>query len=89
LIFEVDLERLVITKIQLFDQHDNETFRQQFRRFRKIKDIWVPQYIQLTRPQSKERLTVVYTKVDLNMPLSANQFRYKIPDNARRKKLSR
>ncbi|MFQ5631466.1 MAG: DUF4292 domain-containing protein, partial [bacterium] len=89
LIYEVDPERLVITKIQLFDKHDNETFRQQFRRFRKIKGIWVPQYIQLTRPQSKERLTVVYTKVDLNIPLTASQFTYKIPDNARRKKLSR
>lgn len=89
LIYEVDPERNVITKIQLFESNGAESFRQEFRRFRKIDGIWVPQYIRLTRPQSKERLTVYYTKVDLNIPLSANQFYYKVPDNARREHLGR
>jgi outer membrane lipoprotein-sorting protein len=89
LVYEVDPKRNVITKIQLFDPDGAESFRQEFRRFRKIDGIWVPQYIRLTRPQLQERLTVYYTKVELNVRLKASQFYYKVPENARREHLSR
>lgn len=83
LLYEVDAGRFVITKIQLFDAAGRETFRQEFRRFRKIKGIWVPRHIQLTRPPTRERLTVWYSRVDLNRPLAPQLFTYKVPANAR------
>lgn len=89
LVYEIDPDKLVITRIQLFDQENRETFRQVFRRFRKIDGVWVPQHIQLTRPQRKERLTVWYSQIALNQRLTPEAFSYNVPENAKRKRLIR
>lgn len=89
LIYEIDPDRLVITRIQLFDRASRETFRQEFRRFREVDGIWVPRHIQLTRPLSKERMTVWYSKIELNRGFTADAFSYNVPENAKRKNVSR
>ena len=57
--------------------------------FRKIDGVWVPQHIQLTRPQRKERLTVWYSQIALNQRLTLEAFSYNVPENAKRKRLIR
>lgn len=87
LVYEVDAGKFVITKIQIVNREGEETFRQEFKRFRKVKGIWVPQYIRLIRPRSRESLTVFYNKIELNLPLSPQLFKYKIPANAHREQI--
>ncbi len=80
--YEVDAQKFVITRIELSNDAGEMFFRQTFKRFRKVRGVWLPRHIVLTRPQNREQLTVWYSAVKPNTPIRPKDFQYKVPDNA-------
>lgn len=85
--YKVDGDKFVITEMELLNDDGEVIFRQVFKRFRKVKNIWLPFYTQLMRPQARERLTVHYSSIDINVPIPPQEFVYKIPESARHRTL--
>jgi hypothetical protein len=50
LAYWVDAERGVVTKAELRDEQGELYARQTFKRFRKMRGVWLPQLIQMERP---------------------------------------
>lgn len=80
----VDPGKYVVTKSILFNQDGEEILVKEFLRVRESKGIVLPQTIRVTRPQARERITVYYTRQEINDKISAKKFVLNIPRNARR-----
>lgn len=52
-----------------------------FRQFRKFKNLRMPQHIQITRYDKKERLSLYYTRMQVNKKIAKGRFQLKISDN--------
>lgn len=80
----VDPEKYVVEKA-LIQNDDMKTVAQQnFQQFRKIDGIWFPKSIRLHRLDTMERLTIVYSKIELNGPISPSEFHFEVPPDAKR-----
>ena len=52
--------------------------------FGKTQDIFIPKIIRYIEPQVKRKLTMVYSRRDINKPIPADKFRISIPKSARK-----
>ena len=84
----VDAERRVVTKAEQHDSTGALYSRQTFRRFRKIKGVWLPQWLQLDKPGQRERFTIYYDRTEINTSLASSDFRVRVPASAARVNLS-
>jgi hypothetical protein len=80
----IDPKRYVVTKSQLLSNENKIILEKEFRRFRKKKNVYVPQIIKLLRPQARERITVYYTSLNINKAIDPGKFRMKPSSNARK-----
>ncbi len=85
---KIEPGKFVVSEALLVDRNGNIYVKQTFSRFRKIQGVWLPQIIRLFRPQTRERLTVYYEQVRINVPLKSEEFTFTIPENARRIRLN-
>ncbi len=83
----IDPEKYVITKAELANKHGKIVARQEFKFFRKKSGVWFPKSIRLHKLDTRERLTINYSKIELNKPISPSQFDFKVPGDARRYRL--
>ncbi|KAA3619722.1 MAG: DUF4292 domain-containing protein [Calditrichaeota bacterium] len=83
----VDPAKYVITKAELATDAGKIIARQEFKFFHKINGIWFPKSVQLRKLDSRERLTIKYSKVELNKAIPPNKFDFKVPGDARRYRL--
>ncbi len=83
----IDPAKFVVKKVVLLDSSGKEIAVQKFRTFRKINGAWLPKYIQIFRKETHERLTVFYEKLTVNKKLPANEFTFKVPENAEKYRL--
>lgn len=84
MVYWVDPKKFVVLKSQLFDGTGEAILTKEFQRFRKNKGVMLPKHIRLTRPQARERITVYYTKQEINRPIEAKNFKLRIASNAKR-----
>lgn len=80
----VDPRHYVVVKSKLINPEGKTLLVKEFRRFKKSKGIILPRTIRLTRPLTRERITVYYTKQEINKPIPSSNFKLKIPKNAKR-----
>ncbi len=85
---KIEPGKFVVSEALLVDRNGNIYVKQTFSRFRKIQGVWLPQIIRLFRPQTRERLTVYYEQVRINVPLKSEEFTFTVPENARRIRLN-
>lgn len=88
LAYWIDPERGVVAKIELRDEQDELYARQSFKRFRKVRGLWLPQLIQMERPAERERITIFYNRVEANIRLAPEEFVIRVPKNVKRIHLS-
>jgi len=84
----VNAERGVVTKAEEHLASGELYARQEFKRFRQRRGVWLPQLIQMQRPGAKERLTIFYNRVEVNDKIAASEFVIRVPKNAKRVDLS-
>ncbi len=84
----VDPKHGVVTKAEQHDSTGALYSRQTFRRFHKMKGVWLPQWLQLDRPGLRERFTIFYDRLDLNTKIAAGDFSLRVPPSAARINLS-
>ncbi|MDZ7363245.1 MAG: DUF4292 domain-containing protein [candidate division KSB1 bacterium] len=84
----VNAERGVVTKAEERLASGELYARQEFKRFRQVRGVWLPQLIQMQRPGAKERLTIFYNRVEVNDKIAASEFVIHLPKNAKRVNLS-
>ena len=82
--YEVDPGRFVITRVELKNAGGEVIGEQTFSRFHKVQGVWLPKHISFLRPKTRERLIIYYENVQLNKPIPAKKFAFKVPENARR-----
>ena len=87
-IYWVDAERGVVVKAEERDAQGALYARQEFKRFRQVRGVWLPQLIQMQRPALKERLTIFYNHLEVNDKIAASEFVIRVPQNAKRVDLS-
>jgi len=87
-IYWVDAKRGVVVKAEERDENGALYARQDFKRFRQVRGVWLPQLIQMQRPALKERLTIFYNHIEVNDKIAASEFVIRVPQNARRVDLS-
>lgn len=83
----VDPAKLMISRAELSNSEGKIIARQEFKFFRKHNGIWFPKSIRLHKLDSRERLTINYSKITLNKPISPSRFDFKVPRDARRYRL--
>lgn len=81
--YEVDPAHYVVTQVTLFNNEGAIIATENFSRFRKIKNAWIPQQIRIRRQETREQLTIWYENVQINKAIAAQKFVYKVPENAR------
>jgi len=84
----VNAERGVVTKAEERLASGELYARQEFKRFRQVRGVWLPQLIQMQRPGVKERLTIFYNRVEVNNKIAATEFVIRVPKSAKRVDLS-
>jgi len=84
----VNADRGIVIKAELRDESDALYARQEFKRFRQVRGVWLPQLIQMQRPGVKERLTIFYNHIEVNDKIAATEFVIRVPKNAKRVDLS-
>ncbi|MCG3118931.1 MAG: hypothetical protein ALAOOOJD_01220 [bacterium] len=84
----VNPERGVVVKAEERDANGDLYARQEFKRFRQVRGVWLPQLIQMQRPVLKERLTIFYNHVEVNSKMATAEFVINVPKNAKRVDLS-
>ena len=84
----INAARGVVVKAEERDANGELYARQDFKRFRQVRGIWLPQLIQMQRPALKERLTIFYNHITLNNKIAASEFVIRVPQNAKRVDLS-
>lgn len=88
LTYWVDPGRGVVTKAEQ-RYGDGELYaRQEFKRFRRVRGIWLPQLIQMERPAERERMTIFYNHVEVNKKIAPAEFTIRVPKNVKRVELS-
>lgn len=88
MVYWVDAARGVVTKAEQRDRDGGLYARQQFKRFRKTRGVWLPQLIQIERPPAHERVTIFYNHIEANGRVAAAEFVIRVPENAKRINLS-
>ncbi len=80
----VNADRGVVTKAE--QRYDDGALyaRQEFKRFRQVRGIWLPQLIQMERPGERERMTIFYNHVEANKKIAPAEFSIRAPKNAKR-----
>jgi outer membrane lipoprotein-sorting protein len=84
----VNAERGVVVKAEQRDENGELYARQDFKRFRQVRGVWLPQHIQMQRPGVKERLTIFYNHIEINDKIAPAEFVIRVPKNVRRVDLS-
>jgi len=84
----INAARGVVVKAEERDENGALYARQDFKRFRQVRGVWLPQLIQMQRPALKERLTIFYNHIEVNNKIAASEFVIRVPQNARRVDLS-
>ncbi len=84
----VNADRGVVTKAEQRDEDGELYARQEFKRFRQVRGIWLPQLIQMERPGDRERMTIFYNRVEANKKIAPAEFSIRVPKNAKRVTLS-
>ncbi len=84
----VDPKHGAVTKAEQHDSTGALYSRQTFRRFHKTKGAWLPQWLQLDRPGSRERFTIFYDRLEINAKIAATDFSLRVPASAARINLS-
>ncbi len=83
----IDPGKYVVKQVTLRDSTGRTLAVQKFRTFRRINGIWLPRYIQIFRKDTRERLTIFYERLEVNKEVPAEEFTFKVPENARKYRL--
>ncbi len=80
----IDPKRFVVTEFQLLDNEDEPLIKLEYKQFEKKNRVILPKLIQISQPDHKTRLTILYTSQRPNCQLSEKDFTLKIPEQAER-----
>jgi len=80
----VDPQKGTILAWVFQDEKSGLTLRQENKFLRKHRGIWLPRFIQLTYPDTKERLSLYYERLRINRRIPSRRFQLKIPSNVQR-----
>jgi hypothetical protein len=84
----VNAERGVVVKAEERSANGELYARQDFKRFRRVRGVWLPQLIQMQRPGVRERLTIFYNHLEVNEKIAPAEFVIRVPKNVKRVDLS-
>jgi len=80
----VDPKRFVVTEFQLLDDKSEPVIILEYKQFETKNKVVLPKLIQITQPDRKTRLTILYTNRKPNCHLNEKDFIIKIPEQAER-----
>lgn len=72
-------DKQVFLHYALFNTSDGDTTLCTFRQFRRFKNIKMPQHVQISRKNPKERLSLFYTRMQVNKRIPKDRFKIKYP----------
>lgn len=78
----IDAKKFVVTALHILNQHNQPLVMISFKQFETRNEVTLPKLIQLVQPQRKTRITILYENRKSNIPLSAEDFVIRIPDQA-------
>ncbi|MDZ7264928.1 MAG: DUF4292 domain-containing protein [candidate division KSB1 bacterium] len=78
----IDAKKFVVTKLDVLDQQSQPVIIIYFKQFETRNEVTMPKMIQMLQPQRKTRITILYENRKSNIPLSANDFFIRVPDQA-------
>jgi hypothetical protein len=84
----VNADRGVVVKAEERSANGELYARQDFKRFRQVRGVWLPQFIQMQRPALRERLTIFYNHLEVNDKIAPADFVIRVPKNVKRVDLS-
>ncbi|MBN1351619.1 DUF4292 domain-containing protein [candidate division KSB1 bacterium] len=79
----IDPDKSVIKKYQFYDRTGTLQIEKHYRRFKKYKDIYLPQIIQIKKPAKNQYFSLFYTSHEVNKNISPDEFQMNVPENAR------
>lgn len=82
-----DPNHLHITKIEYYDGNQL-LFYKEYERFETYNGVVFPRMIHFIRPMEKQGLSVYFSKLDINQPLSEERFKIQVSDKAKQIDLS-
>lgn len=80
----IDPEHFVVTRAVLLDADGQTSMIKEFKRLRRKDGLTLPQTVRITRPLARERVTVYYTRQEVNEAIPPERFKLKIPENAKK-----
>ncbi len=76
-------DKQVFLQYVLFNGSDGDTTLCTFRQFRRFKNIRMPRHVQISRENPKERLSLFYTRMQVNKKFPNNRFKIKYPKDVK------
>ncbi len=80
----IDPNKFVVRKYQLLNNNGDVIVEFKYDQFVKSKDVFLPKTVRVSQPGQKSRLTIVFTKVDVNTKLKPEDFQIRLPENVER-----
>jgi outer membrane lipoprotein-sorting protein len=78
----IDPSKGVVTRSEVRDSRGQVILQSEYQRFAYVDHVYVPRTIRIKRPLERERLTLYYTRLEINKKINDNDIRTKIPDSA-------
>ncbi len=86
-IYQIDPYRGVVKQSKVYDSEERAVFIAKYSRFTRIKGIYLPKTIQLTKPLAREAVTLFYTFIKINKTIKPSQFAINVPETVMREAL--
>lgn len=83
----IDPQKFMVTGFQLLNLNKEKLISLEYKQFEKVDKLYLPKFVQITQPDRKTRLTILYSDRNINCRLEGKDFYFKIPDQAKKIKL--
>ncbi len=78
----IDPDKFVVTECQLLTNGDEPWIQFEYSQIEKKNRMYIPKVIQITQPEQKKRLTILFSRRELNKQLNPADFTIQIPAQA-------
>ncbi|MDW7679724.1 MAG: DUF4292 domain-containing protein [bacterium] len=78
----IDPKNFVVTEHQQLDKQGRVLLHFQYSQFTKYGRVVLPKTIRISQPDKKTRITIAFSRIDVNVPVNHQDFELKIPQNA-------
>ena len=79
--YTIDTQFGLISKVEMKDFQGDILRTEEYKRFKKIKNIRIPQMVRFIRPREKESLTIFYDQLSINQSIPKKKFHINVPED--------